>query len=121
MQKVLVVIITADQVKPQCWQSILDQDYPNFDCLVHIRKPKINSVDDDSSAEHKYLVKKYVNCTDNREVARKIALASDAERFLFVDSDVVLPKNAISELMKQPFDVQGGWYNVAHENRYTCG
>lgn len=114
MEKVLVVIITDRDVLPECWQAVVAQDYPNYDVLVHVRKPKV-------PADSTSMVSKYLNCTDNREAARKLALASDADRFLFVDSDVVLPIDAITELMKQRFDVQGGWYKVRNEQRYTCG
>jgi hypothetical protein len=44
---------------------------------------------------------KSMNVADNKEIARRLALASDADYFFFVDSSVVLPLNAISELVKQ--------------------
>lgn len=116
-----MVVIAKDVVEPECWDGILRQDYPNSDLMVHVRKPKVHTVDGRYPEVTKNIIKKYINCADNREAARKIALASDADRFFFVDSDIVVPSNAISEMMKQPFDVIGGWYRVAHEERYTCG
>ena len=41
------------------------------------------------------------NVAENKEYLRKMALASDAEYFLFVDADVVLPEHAISEFVLQ--------------------
>src|SRR3954466_2512570 len=101
MEKVLVIVITADRVLPQCWEAIMKQDYPRFDLLVHVRKPKLEEIDGNQPEAIKAIIKKYINCTDNREAARKIALASDAERFLFVDSDIVIPSGAIAEMVRQ--------------------
>lgn len=111
--KVLIVIITRDRVRPECWEAALAQDHDEVDILLHRRKPRFASANT--------IVTKYVNCAENRETARRIALTSEAERFLFVDDDVVIPTHAVSEFLKQPFDVQGGYYLVAGDSRYTCG
>lgn len=121
--KVLVVIITKDHVLPECLSAVLNQDYPKNlrDVMIHIKEPIIDKLDQAHHPETERIMKTYINCTDNRETARKIALSSDAERFLFVDSDVVIPPHAITELVRQPFDVIAGWYKVQHEERFTCG
>lgn len=119
--KVLVVIITKDTVRKSCMDSVKAQDYKDFEILVNVKEPRYKHIDSNAFDESmKRCMITYLNCSENREEARKKALKSDAEYFFFVDSDVVLPRNAISEFMKQPFDVQGGWYNVRHEHRYTC-
>lgn len=121
MEKVLVIVITADRVLPQCWDAIINQDYPCFDFLVHRQKPEVAEVVLPLDKRGREIVLTYINCAKNREAARKLALASDATRFLFVDSDVVIPPGTISELTKQPFDVIGGYYQVGGHTRYTCG
>src|SRR4051812_1893849 len=113
MDKVLVVIIAKDHVMPECWGSVLQQRYEDFDVLLHVRKPRCQHPDP--------VKKKYLNCADNREAARRLALGSQAQRFLFVDSDIILPGDAIAELVKQPFAVQGGWYRIQESDRYACG
>lgn len=118
--KILVIVITKDYVRPDCWDSILSQDYPDFSMMVHVEKPVVQDVPiENRDIKQMYLT--YINCSHNRESARKIALASDAEKFFFVDSDIILPKNAMSELAKQPFDVIGGYYKIRNDNRYASG
>ena len=91
--KVLAFVITKDYVKKECYESLLNQDYPKYDIMVHTQKPEYED-------EIKY-IEQSVNIAKNREAARKIALTSDAEYFLIIDSDIVIPKNAISEFVKQ--------------------
>lgn len=57
------------------------------------------------------LYEKYLNCAHARNAARHIALRrSKAERFLFLDSDVVPPTNTIPDLWFQSHPVACGWY-----------
>jgi len=103
---VMVIVITKDIVEPECMQSILEQNYTDYDVMVHVMKsrhqhenPQINGV---------------YNMIRNRNYCRQMALASDAQHFLLVDSDVVLPKNAISSLIQHRKDFIAGWYHVKH-------
>src|SRR5580765_1581669 len=119
--KVLVVIITEKEVMKACMDSVLAQDCPDFDVMVHVHRRAFVCDDSRHEPEVQAAITKYVNCAENRERARKMALASDAEKFLFVDSDILLTSGALSELVKQNMDVIAGWYKVQYEERYTCG
>jgi cellulose synthase/poly-beta-1,6-N-acetylglucosamine synthase-like glycosyltransferase len=89
----MVVMVTKDYLMPKCMKAVLAQDYDNYSTLIHVMKP---------TETHKNPNMAYImNIAKSKEVARKLALASDAKYFLFVDSDVVIPSNAISELVKQ--------------------
>jgi glycosyltransferase involved in cell wall biosynthesis len=94
MKKVLVVVIARldrdHPVHAKCLASIYSQDYPNVDALIYYKKPTSH----DSWAALK-------NCVDNRNAARKCALASDADYFLFLDDDIALPNTAVSSFMLQ--------------------
>jgi len=110
--KVLIVTITKDTIHPECLESVLNQDYANYTWMIHMQKP----------ADYgDPLVSANKNCADNRNRARTLALASDADYFLFLDSDIALPKEAISEFLKQPKDIQGGWYQMPKSKRWVCG
>jgi len=91
--KVMVILITKDYVMKECLESVNNQDYPLYSTLIHIKKPEYEDKD--------FLKQQSINVAENREYARKLALASDAKYFLIVDSDIVLPNNAITEFVKQ--------------------
>lgn len=120
-RKVLVVIITKDIVEQECMQSVITQEYPDFDVMVHISKANkyyTNSQD----PRHESYVNQYINCPENRNKARRLALASDADYFLFVDSDTVLPSHAISKLMLNKKDAVGGYYHACGDSKnYVAG
>lgn len=97
--KALIVIPTADDVRKECMDSCKNQDYKNYEIMVARKKP----------VPKKAWIE---NIVDNRNAARKKALKTDADCFLWIDSDIVLPKNALSEMMKQPFAILGGWYKI---------
>jgi hypothetical protein len=135
--RVLVVVITKDFVEAECMESIVGQDYRNYRWMIHGMHPKYTS---NNSA-----VEMYANCSMNREIARKLALASDAEFFLFMDSDIAIPEYAISEFVLQaensratpdsriklppgmvsfpvqPKHIIGGWYKMQQGNRWVAG
>ena len=111
--RVLVVLISYKEPMVECIEAIRAQDYKDFDLLLNI-KPSENFSDNP-------LINKYRNCSANRNEAREKALKSRASHFLFVDDDVVLPKNTISTLMKHKKDVIGGYYPIIGTPRYVCG
>lgn len=95
--KVLCVVIAPIKkdfkLDKRCEASWMNQDYQNYSLLIHYEQPLINS-------EH-YLVNLNVNCSHNRNQARLAALNTDADYFLFLDSDIELPATAISSFMMQ--------------------
>jgi GT2 family glycosyltransferase len=93
MDKVLVIIVAKDHPSVDCMESVLNQDCENFTILLHIRKPE--------EIHYNPQVNKSKNVALNRNETKKLALASDADYFLLVDSDMVIPKNTISSLIRQ--------------------
>src|SRR4051812_3493264 len=91
--KVLIVIITKDFVEFECMQAVINQSYANYSWMISGMKPTFTT--------GKYVERLYKNCSQNREFARKMALASDADYFLFVDSDIVIPPGAVEEFVIQ--------------------
>jgi hypothetical protein len=87
-KKVLIVVISDTEIGSECMDAILNQDYPNFTTLTSIVKPDPNKLREE-------------NIIINRNIVRKKALKTDANYFFLVDSDVILPKNALSNLMIQ--------------------
>lgn len=114
-RKVLVVLITGDAVFERCLESVIAQkrDCANLDLIVNHRKPEFFS-------EHA-IVQKYENCHRNRNEARERALKTDADYFLFLDDDVVLPPGAIRTLLRQGKEVVGGYYPILGTRKWVCG
>lgn len=143
--KVTIVVIAPIDPKlktdRKAFLSALTQDYENFDVINHFEKPEDHiflKEDTPFSRAMNSIAKTYWNCSKNREIARKLALNGDAEYFLFKDWDIVLPKDAISNFMKQAAErfttvpykdqktgdtvpagqplpkrhIQGGWYPI---------
>lgn len=93
--KVLCVVIAPIGLKfnKRCYNSWMKQNYPNYSVLIHYEKPIVNYGE--------YGFDLNVNCSHNRNQARQASLASDADYFLFLDSDIELPPTAISSFMTQ--------------------
>jgi len=133
--KVTCIIIASlnGKVEPRCLKALQSQDYEDFDILIHYEKPvKYNT----------YLENLYKNCSRNRNIARKMALSNDSDYFLFLDSDIVLPRGALKSFMLQTgkrvttipaldpmrhqiipvgtavpeIHIQGGWYPIYYRD-----
>lgn len=87
-KKVLIIIFTDGKLPRKVYRAACSQDYPNRSVLISVVKsdPKKNVYD---------------NIKDHMNYVRKLAAVSDADYFFFVESGVVIPKNAVSNLMKQ--------------------
>ena len=113
MKKVLISVITDKYVMRECYDSLFEQDYPNFVVNVVAKKPPF---------QHNDTTKfKYLNCVDNRNEARRMFLGSDSDYCLFIDSDIVLPKKALRLLMSHDKDIMGGWYKEIGSDRWIAG
>jgi len=110
---VTICIPAKDHIESECLESALNQDYDNFEVMIHIMKPK-EKVDDPVRS-------KSVNSTHNRNAARRKLLASESEFFLFVDSDTVLPRGTISKLVRHKKDIVGGWYATVDGRKWVAG
>lgn len=132
LPRVLVFII--DPLKKhspdrEALNSVMEQDYPNFDVMTHYERA--------SKVSDNFVINHSTNISINRNAARRLALSSDAEYFLILNSTIVLPKDAISRFILQtgkkvttcPFPdgkggiipkgtpvpeihIQGGWYPI---------
>jgi hypothetical protein len=100
MPKVLVVVITKDTVEPAVMQAIKSQDYKDYSILISIMQPVIP----DNSGKQKIL-----NVIKHRNFVRKMALECDADYYLWVDSDIVIPPNTISSLVSHGKHFMTGW------------
>lgn len=113
--QVVTVLITGDKVYERCLHGIIEQkrDFPRLQLIVNYRAPETLSKNP--------TVQKYENCHRNRNEARKRALLTDAEYFLFLDDDIVLPPGAVTTLLAQKKEVVGGYYPILGTNKYVCG
>lgn len=109
--KTSILIVTKDTVH----QEVLDAAYAQGcgDVLVNILPPIPLSPDPEEN-RHK-------NCTRNRNEMRKKALQTDADAFLWVDSDVILPDGAVKKFEDSGLDVAGGWYAMHDGLAYVAG
>ena len=57
-KKVLVVLITKDYVRNECIESLVHQDYPNYDILEYVQKPGYYN--------ENWLIRQNVNIAINR-------------------------------------------------------
>lgn len=111
--KVLVLIPTAGRVEKETTRSLDRQTYKNFETVVNVQPPVVTT--------GWKLFDTYFNCTHNMNQLRETALKSDADFFLCLDSDVVLPPTALEELVLQNKAVMGGWYRMVNSPYYTAG
>ena len=84
--KVLVIMTCDNEPMPESVSSVKEQDYDNFEFLLHKKQPNPT-------------LSRCLNIVEVRNEVREIALTKDADYFLWVDSDIVLPKHAISKFM----------------------
>ena len=90
----MMIVVTADKVHPRCEESLRNQDYDNYEVLINVKPPV-------EYPGKPYFVAKNLNIAANREEARLKALKTDAGYFLWGDSDIVYPRNTLSELILQ--------------------
>ena len=102
--KVLVVIVTKDLHNMQCAASVNNQNYDNYNVLQYTRSNEQLHPDP--------VVSRSKNIAINRMQAKRLALGSDAQYFLMVDSDLTLPSNTIANLVRHRRHLVGGWYYV---------
>lgn len=116
MKKIKVIIVSKDHPSKECMESVINQDYSDFTILTHYKSPVEIHYDPQ--------INKSKNIALHRNEVKTLALASDAEYFLLVDSDMVIPPNTISNLVIQtsPKKIVGGWCQVVDKtNRWVAG
>jgi hypothetical protein len=88
MKKVMIVIFTDGRLPRKVYKRVINQDYPNFEVMIYVRKSDPNL----SSTENQVINMNYV---------REMCKNSTADYFWFVDSDLLVKKNHLSSLMIQ--------------------
>jgi hypothetical protein len=102
--KILIICPVKDKPEPECEISLVGQ---GAEILIHKREPEKEPLDIISEKS------KVKNIVLNRNEARTKALATDADYFLWVDGDIILPKDAVKNFLKYVEKGQkflGGWY-----------
>lgn len=97
--KILILIPTKDTVDPKVLDAIHSQDYSDYSVLINKIVPEAG-------------VTKLQAIADNHRAMREKALASDADYFLMLDNDIVLPKNALSTFVRCAKPIMGGSYPI---------
>lgn len=116
LPRILIITPTADCVEPETIASVAAQDYPPelVETMVNVQEGK--------SKTGVHVKDLYANCTANMNVLRKKALSKkNWEYVLTLDSDVVLPPHALTELAKQARPVVGGWYRMVNAPYFVAG
>lgn len=124
--KILICLITKGMPNPQSYESILVQDYPHYDWMMSGVKPVDYHLKDFGETPppetyNKRIYNLYNNCVANRNILRKMALTSDADYFLFMDDDIILPRDALSKMIMHKKDIMGGWYKMENSTNYVAG
>lgn len=113
MKKTVICLITRDKPNPDCYDSLLRQEYDNFTILTHSKRPRLYHPHEQKN--------KYLNASENRNIARQMALTTDAEEFFFIDDDTILPSHALPEMLSYNMDIVGGWYQMKNSTHYAAG
>jgi len=111
--KLLVLIPTKDKVNEKTLESLNNQSFKDFSVLINVMEPIQLNEDKEKN--------RYLNIVRNRNDLREKALKHNVDYYLWVDSDIILPKNAIQELILQDRDIIGGWYKTHTGNEYVAG
>jgi hypothetical protein len=109
--KVLAVIITKDSVRPEALTALEDN---RPDGILISQAEPVRLSDD-------RLKNKNLNCARNRNLARELALRHNADHFLFLDDDIVLPTGAIANLLSHQKPIIGGWFPILNSDRWVGG
>lgn len=106
-------MISAGEPLKESIISIEKQNYPDFEFYLKKTIPHLhgrNSLED-----------KFLNCSYNRNLIREIALKTNYNSFLFLDDDMIFPKNTIYSLINERKDIVGGWYPTIDNRKWVAG
>ncbi len=111
--KVLVIIPTRKFVETDCLRSVTNQTYTDYSVCMHAMMPIKLHLDPEKD--------RVMNIVRNRNYIRDMVLKSDAEWFFWVDSDTVVPQNAIETFLKIKEPYMGGWYQKKDKTTWVAG
>ena len=107
---IIIPIYNAEKTLEKCLDSIMNQDYKNFEVIL---------VDDCSTDKSRDVIKKYhyklirLNNNFGSGKARNIGVQNANTKFIaFIDSDCILPKTWVSKIIK---DLEGKNF------QFVCG
>lgn len=117
--KVLAIIYVKSirDIMPGVLDALAAQTFRDFSLMVHELAPvRLNAEAQKNKSE---------NVTRNRNVVRKMALASDAEYFAWVDSDVVIPTNCLQDFVNASASGErkllAGWVHKVASKDWAAG
>lgn len=93
MKKILILIPTPDSVDRKAEKALLAQDYPNFEILVYVQKRQ--------NLHKDFEINRNMNIVNARNAMKNLAVKTDADYFMWLDSDIILPQGALTKLMLQ--------------------
>lgn len=113
--KTTIVCITAYDLEPGVYPALVNQDDKDpFSVLIHSEKP--GSYDDHDKTR---FFNKVRNISFHRNNLRKIILNDRSDFYFWVDSDTVIPRNALRVLKSLDKDIVGGWYPILGTPSYA--
>jgi|SRR5882724_2123397 len=117
--KALAIVYVKDtnDILPRCLEAIKSQTYKDFSLVIHEMKP--------IHFTHNQSINGSENVVRNRNYVRKMALASDAEYFIWIDGDIIIPPNTFEDFIdiskKHGEKLLGGWYKARYGDIYVSG
>lgn len=109
--KILILLPVRNKPSAECLGAVFNQTEKDFGLLI-----ERNS----SEGRHKDKMKeKCISIVHARNSLRKQALKTDAEWFLWLDSDVLMPPNALRDFLKIGRPFMGGWYKKKSGNDWV--
>ncbi len=108
--KTIIGIVTKDIVDKRVMQAAQAQ---GCEIMVNVLEP-IKMHDD-------YEKNRYMNVVRNQNELRAKLLAIDADAFLWVENDVVLPPDALQKFLAADKSLAGGWYKMISGNNWVAG
>jgi len=97
--KVFILCATVSKPEPPVMIAMLAQGVPYI----------MNEALPVEGLHHEPAKNKCINIAKNRNEVRKLALTTDATHFLWMDSDVIMPKHTVEALLAHKLPAVGAW------------
>ena len=110
--KVTILVPIKDYIERACYEALRRQTFTDRAIIIHQLDPlQLDSLPPKN---------KTLNSVRNRNEMRKAALGTDSTHFLMVDSDTVLPLNALETLLSRDKDIISGWSLMANDKKWIA-
>ena len=110
--KVTILVPIKDYIERACYEALRRQTFTDRAIIIH----QLNPLQLDSLPPKN----KTLNSVRNRNEMRKAVLGTDSTHFLMVDSDTVLPLNALETLLSRDKDIISGWSLMANDKKWIA-